>query len=100
MSKRNRPRIIRFNIGDRVAEKPKDNYISGVARDKTELVKLNSTQRIGTITALCEKQDSRKHTYVYYDVLWDNKRSSQHAQFRLCHEHELNEIVKSYRNNK
>jgi len=87
MSKR--PKIIRFKIGDRVAEKPKDNYIPNIRPEKMPIVQYNSTQRIGVVTNVKEKQDARKHTCIYYDVTWDNGRSSTHAQFRLCHEHEL-----------
>jgi hypothetical protein len=96
MSKR--VKIIRFKIGDRVAEKPKDNYIPNIRPEKVNTVLLNSTQRIGVVTDVYQKQDARKHTCTYYDVAWDNGRSSTHAQFRLCHEHELAGVLQVYRN--
>ncbi len=91
-------KIIRFKVGDRVAEKPKDNYIPTIRPEKTLVVLHNSTQRIGVVTNVFEKKDARKHTYTYYDVAWDNGRSSTHAQFRLCHEHELAGVLQDYRN--
>ena len=96
MSKRKK--IIRFQPGDRVAEKPKDNYIPTINREKIPVVLKNSTQRVGVVTRVFEKKDARKHTYTYYDVNWDNGRSSSHAQFRLCHEHELAGVLQDYRN--
>ena len=98
MSKR--PKIIRFKVGDRVAEKPKDNYIplKNINPNKLKIIKENSTQRIGTVTNVLEKKDTRKYTHTYYDVAWDNGRSSTHAQFRLCHEHELASVLQNYRN--
>jgi len=91
-------KIIRFKIGDRVAEKPKDNYIPTIRPEKKFIVLENSTQRVGVVTSVFQKQDTRKHTCTYYNVTWDNGRSSTHAQFRLCHEHELAGVLQDYRN--
>lgn len=91
-------KIIRFKIGDRVAEKPKDNYIPTINKEKIPVVLKNSTQRVGVVTNVYQKQDARKHLYTYYDVAWDNGRSSSHAQFRLCHENELAGVLQDYRN--
>ena len=93
-------KIVRFKIGDRVAEKPKDNYIpiQNIQPEKLKVIKQNSTQRLGVVTNVFQKKDARKHTYTYYDVAWDNGRSSTHAQFRLCHEHELAGVLQDYRN--
>lgn len=94
-------KLIRFKIGDRVAERPKDNYIPHISKQKLPIVLQNSTQRIGTVTQVTEKVmtgKKRKQTYVYYQVAWDNATSSEHAQFRLCHEHELPTVIADYRN--
>ena len=98
MSKR--PKIIRFKVGDRVAEKPKDNYIplKSVNPNKLKIIKENSTQRIGTVTNVLEKINARKQTCVYYNIAWDHGKESEHAQFRLCHEHELASVLQNYRN--
>ena len=93
-------KLIRFRVGDRVAEKPKDNYIPHINKEKIPVVLKNSTQRIGTVTQVTEKVmtgKKRKQTYMYYQVAWDNNTISEHAQFRLCHEHELATIVANYR---
>ena len=93
-------KIIRFKVGDRVAEKPKDNYIPlrNINPTKLETIKANSTQRIGTVTDVLEKRNARKQTCTYYAVAWDHGRQSEHAQFRLCHEHELATVLQDYRN--
>lgn len=93
-------KIIRFKVGDRVAEKPKDNYIPlrNINATKLKTIKENSTQRIGTVTDVLEKKNARKQMCTYYAVAWDHGRQSEHAQFRLCHEHELAGVLQDYRN--
>lgn len=95
MSKKKK--IIKFQVGDRVAERPKDNYIPMISPEKVSVVLKNSTQRTGQVTGIVEKRDARKHLCTYYNVSWDNNTTSQHAQFRLCHEHELAAILAEYR---
>lgn len=89
---------IRFKVGDRIAEKPKDNYIPLINPKKIPIVLENSTQRIGVVTRVFQKSNARKSVYTYYDVAWDNGRSSTHAQLRLCHEHELASVLQDYWN--
>ena len=91
-------KIIRFQPGDRVAEKPKSNYVPNIAFDKIPIVRKNSQQRRGTIVKLIEKKNARGSTYPYYEVRWDNCFSSEHSQSRLCLEEELAQVFEDYTN--
>ncbi len=61
----------RFNVDDRVTRKN-----SSVLRNTYQ-------KKFGSITEAIEKTNSIGSTMYYYKVLWDDKRSSEHAQHSL-----------------
>ena len=92
-----RKKTVKFQVGDRVAERPKDNRIFCINKGKIPVAAKHSTQRIGTVLEITAKRDVRKHLCFYYRVRWDNNTTSQHAQFRLCREDELPDVLAHYR---
>ena len=96
MSKRKK--IIRFQPGDRVAEKPKAAFIPNISKWKTEVVAKNCTQRYGTVVKLIEKKNVNGIASTYYKVSWDNNTTGEHAQSRLCFESELPVVLEDYTN--
>lgn len=91
-------KIRSFQTGDRVAEKPKSNYVTNISFNKIPIVKKNSVQRRGTIVKLIEKKNAKGTTFPYYLVKWDNNLTSEHAQCRLCFEEELAQVLENYTN--
>lgn len=89
-------KVIRFEPGDRVAEKPKATFIPNIAKEKIDIVAKNCTQRYGTVIKLFQKKNARGIESPYYQVKWDNNTTSQHAQCRLCFETELPQILEDY----
>jgi hypothetical protein len=89
-------KIIRFQPGDRVAEKPKASFIPNISRWKTEIVAKNCAQRYGTIIAIRQKKNSNGTESTYCQVKWDNNTTGEHAQCRLCFETELPQILEEY----
>ena len=89
-------KVIRFQPGDRVAEKPKATFIAHISNWKSEVVAKNSTQRYGTIIAIKQKRNSNGTESPYCQVKWDNNTTGEHAQARLCFESELPQILEDY----
>lgn len=89
-------KIVRFQPGDRVAEKPKATFIPNISKWKTDIVVKNCTQRYGTITKLIEKKNTNGIVSTYYKVSWDNNTTGEHAQSRLCFEFELPQVLEEY----
>ena len=91
--------IVKFQTGDRVAEKPKASYIQ-VNNPKTlEIIKKNRTQRYGTVLSYVYKVNRNKVQTPYVQVQWDHLESPcLHAQSRLCLESELAEVKADYCN--
>ena len=91
--------IIRFQPGDRVAEKPKQVGIFKQQHIKAVAAGITS-QRHGTVTDVVVKTNSRdKRRLVYVQVQWDHLRSPvTHLQNRLCKEQDLLKEQEMYRN--
>lgn len=89
-------KVIRFQPGDRVAEKPKATYIPNISYWKADIVAKNCTQRYGTIVMARQKRNSNGTESTYYQVKWDNNTTGEHAQARLCFETELPQILEDY----
>jgi hypothetical protein len=96
MSKKKK--VLRFQPGDRVAEKPKDVFMQYIAEEKRAIVAKNSTQRLGTVTKLIEKKNRNGVASPYFQVMWDNSTTGEHAQCRLCFETELSQVLENYTN--
>lgn len=91
--------IVKFQPGDRVAEKPKASYIQ-VNNPKTlEIIKKNRTQRYGTVLDYVYQTNRTGRKTPYVQVQWDHLESpSLHAQSRLCLESALAEVKADYCN--
>jgi hypothetical protein len=89
-------KFVRFQPGDRVAEKPKATFIAYISNWKSEIVAKNCKQRYGIIVSVCQKQNRNGIKSTYYQVKWDNNTTGEHAQARLCFESELPQILEEY----
>lgn len=98
MSKRKR--VLRFQPGDRVAEKPKVRMI--YARNETkEKLKQYAYQRYGTVLDTVYKTNKTGQKLPYVKIIWDGTQSpSEHAQNRLCFEKDLPSLMVDYFNSK
>ena len=90
---------IAFQVGDRVAEKPKPVGISKkqhVLATRAGII----SQRHGVVTGIIIKNNSRdKRRLVYIQVQWDHLKSPvTHLQNRLCKESQAKEEATAYRN--
>jgi hypothetical protein len=91
--------IIKFNQGDRVAEKPKASYIQVKNLKNLEIVKKNSRQRFGTVLGYVYQANCNGNKSPYIQVQWDHLESpSLHAQSRLCLESDLDAVKADYCN--
>jgi hypothetical protein len=61
----------RFKVDDRVTRK-----CSSVLQNRF-------SKKYGNVTETIEKTNAKGNTMYYYKVLWDDKRSSEHAQHSL-----------------
>jgi hypothetical protein len=96
MSKKKK--VLRFQPGDRVAEKPKDTFMQYIAEEKRAIVAQNSAQRLGTVVKLIEKRNRNGVASPYFQVRWDNNTTGEHAQCRLCFEIDLPQVLEDHTN--
>lgn len=91
--------VVKFQPGDRVAEKPKSTYIAVNNPRKLEIIKKNRTQRYGTVLDYVYQSNKSGTKIPYVQVQWDHLESPcLHAQSRLCLESELSEVKENYCN--
>lgn len=98
MSQKDMPK---FKPGDRVAERPKSTVIPNLRLESKERIKANSSQRYGVVIDVLVKttitRDRRTIKQKFVKVLWDGmKTPSDHAQMRLCHEADFEQIRNNY----
>lgn len=88
----------RIKPGDRVAERPKANYIPGLKPGVRERISSCMKQRYGTVIEVYTKRPRTSNRATKYaKVLWDgSKTPSDHAQMRLIHEEYLPELLSVY----
>lgn len=90
----------KFNVGDRVAERPKSNYIPGLRAESREKIAPYSAQRYGVVIETFTKVNGGSRRTVetkYVRVLWDDHATPmEHAQFRLVLADELPQVLESY----
>ena len=84
-------------IGDRVAERPKATAIPNLSPEVSAKVAAYRIQRYGVVVDLFTKKSvtrtRRVSEHKFVRVLWDGMKSpSEHAQMRICHESELENI--------
>lgn len=90
---------VKYQVGDRVAERPKDSKFVGLTAETKARIAKYTTQRFGTVVGTKQKSTARGARTTYVQVLWDGMQTpSDHAQFRLCHEAELVAVQTSYMN--
>jgi hypothetical protein len=87
-----------FQVGDRVAERPKNMIFSGLSTKARQTAAANNQQRYGIVTGLTTKVSARKQVTKYVLVKWDHLQSaSEHSQSRICHIADVDSIVANYR---
>lgn len=96
MSRKRNRKVLRFQPGDRVAEKPKATFIPNISKWKSEIVAQNCTQRYGTVISIIQKKNRNGIESPYCKVKWDNNTTGEHAQSRLCFETELTQVLEDY----
>ena len=100
--KGDRAQPAKFKPGDRVAERPKATAIPGLSKESRQKIQVHRTQRYGVVIDVFVKPTKTPTRGIvnnkFVKVLWDGlKTPSDHAQMRLVHEDELDDLVKSYR---
>ena len=85
-----------------MAERPKATGIPGLNPESLKKIQCYRSQRYGVVVDVFVKPlKTRTRGIVnnkFVKVLWDGlKTPSDHAQMRLIHEDELDELVKNYR---
>ena len=89
----------KFQIGDRVAEKPKPRAILATSAETIKRIKPYTTQRYGTVLDTIYKGARGKTSQPYLKIMWDGSQSPvTHAQCRICLEKDLTEATTSYFN--
>jgi len=87
----------KFNIGDRVAEKPKPRAILTNKPEVREKIKPFTTQRYGTVLDTVYKPVSNGKRVPYVKIMWDYSSSpSVHSQNRICLQQDLAEEMDNY----
>jgi hypothetical protein len=85
-----------FKVGDRVAERPKAHGIFAIREEVKERIAQYRTQRYGTILDITEKRISNGRKQRMLRIQWDHLQSpTDHAQMRICHECDLEEMMKN-----
>lgn len=92
---------MKFNPGDRVAERPKASHFNFLDPKTEERIAQYRTQRYGTVVDSFIKvtvdRTKNKKESKYVRVIWDGQQSpTEHAQCRLVFESELPETLASY----
>ena len=94
---RNNARDLKFQPGDRVAEKPKPRQVLTHDQHTKQKIKAFMVQRYGVVVGTVYKTNGRGAQVPYIQVTWDNMATpSLHAQNRICLENELADFVASY----
>lgn len=95
---KSRERIIKFQPGDRVAEKPKPRPILTKTRATIERIKPYTEQRYGTVLDTIYQTTRGKAVVPYVKIIWDGSQSpATHAQNRICFEEEFATLSEAYR---
>lgn len=90
-------RELRFQPGDRVAEKPKPRQVLTHDPLTKQKIRPFTTQRYGVVVDTVYKTNDRGAKVPYVQVTWDNMATpSLHSQNRLCLESELAEFMAAY----
>ena len=85
-----------YQLGDRVAERPKTHGIIAIRPEVKARIAQYSTQRYGTIVGFSEKVTTRGSKQKMLLIRWDHLQTpTEHAQMRICHERDLPAMMKN-----
>lgn len=85
-----------FNVGDRIAERPKLHALLAVRQESLAIVQRNSSQRYGTVVGHATKINKRGQRIKFLLIQWDHLKSPmEHAQHRICPIDQLAELTKN-----
>jgi hypothetical protein len=74
-----------YNIGDRVAERPKSHGIFAVRQEVKERIQRYRAQRYGTVVGLNIKVYRNGSKRKFLMIQWDHLKSpTEHEQMRIC----------------
>lgn len=90
-----------FNVGDRVAERPKSTIIPNLKSESLEKIQKYRSQRFGVVVDVFVRttisRGNKQTKQKFLRILWDGmKTPSDHAQMRICHEAEFGAVMESY----
>jgi hypothetical protein len=89
----------KFQIGDRVAEKPKPRAIYAKTAATIERIKPYTAQRYGTVLDTVYQGAKGKPSVPYVKIIWDGTQTPvTHAQCRICLEKDLTAVTIDYFN--
>lgn len=78
-------RQFHFNIGDRVAERPKAHGLFAVRPESLDIARRNRSQRYGTVIGYDTKVNKRGSRIKFLVIQWDHLKSPMiHARHRIC----------------
>lgn len=85
-----------FTVGDRVAEKPKPHASAVSSQAARDRVAKYRAQRYGTVVDVIEKKTKSNRSFKYLLIRWDHlKTPTEHAQQRICHLEDFEQVVKN-----
>jgi hypothetical protein len=83
-----------YEIGDRIAERPKIHGLFATNPESIERIKQYRTQRYGEVVGIKYKLDSRGNRQQFLLVKWDHLNSAtEHAAARICPVSELERLT-------
>jgi len=83
-----------FQVGDRVAERPKTHCLLAVRQETKERIAQHRTQRYGTVISLHYKRNAKGVRQKFLMIQWDHLQSPcEHAQMRICHIDRFEELM-------
>ena len=85
-----------FELGDRVAERPKTHGLFATSAETRARIAQYRKQRYGMVVGFKTKRNSRGDQLKVISIQWDYLSSpTDHAQSRICHEKDLESIMRN-----
>ena len=85
-----------YNIGDRIAERPKTHGIFAVRAEAQERIAKYRSQRYGIIVDIKQTKNRNGVVSKLFVVQWDHlKTPTEHAQMRICPIDYLDQLTKN-----
>ena len=86
-----------YNIGDRVAERPKPSGLLTKYDDVRQRIAKYRTQRYGNVLNIIEKPNKLGRKQKFLVIQWDHLASpTEHATMRICPASELQRLMKEF----